>query len=179
MRMCHFCAQNDPFVMNNFFLVQSIIITFIYQLVLFFVQNFKDFLQPIQSHEDAPFLGPKWSIYTKPKIFWKIINTTLIYLLAPFIVRNFLKIATSDPELWGCTIFVPKMTHLWWTILFWYKALSLLSSTSWSFSLCKTLKIFYSRSRVMKMHHFWVQNGPFTPNQKFFGKLLIPLSSTY
>ena len=89
MRMHHFCAQNDPLVMNNFVLVQSIIITFIYQLVLFFVQNFKDFLQPIQSHEDAPFLGPKWSIYPKPKIFWKIINTTLIYLLAPFIVQNF------------------------------------------------------------------------------------------
>ena len=62
MRMCHFRAQNGLFVMNKIFLVQTIIITFIYLLALFIVQNFKKFLQWIQSYEDAPFLGPKWSI---------------------------------------------------------------------------------------------------------------------
>ena len=40
--------------MNNFFLVQTIIITFIYLLALFIVQNLKRFLQQIQSYEDAP-----------------------------------------------------------------------------------------------------------------------------
>ena len=40
MRMCHFWAQNGPFILKNFFLVQ-IIITFIYLLALFIVQNFK------------------------------------------------------------------------------------------------------------------------------------------
>ena len=48
-----------------FFLVQTIIITFIYLLALFIVQNLKKFLQQIQSYEDAPFLGPKWSICPK------------------------------------------------------------------------------------------------------------------
>ena len=48
--------------MNKIFLVETIIITFIYLLALFIVQNFKKFLQQIQSYEDAPFLGPKWSI---------------------------------------------------------------------------------------------------------------------
>ena len=24
----------------------------------------------------------------------------------------------------------------------------------------------------MRMHHFWAQNGPFSPNKTFFGKLL-------
>ena len=43
--------------------------------------------------------------------FWKIINIILIYLLAPFIVQNFKKILPADPELWGCTIFGPKMAH--------------------------------------------------------------------
>ena len=40
--MCHFLAQNGPFVLNNFFLVQTIIITFIYLLALFIVQNLKN-----------------------------------------------------------------------------------------------------------------------------------------
>ena len=35
-----------------------------------------------------------------PKIFLKkIINIIFIYLLAPFIVQNFKKILTADPEL--------------------------------------------------------------------------------
>ena len=39
--MCHFQAQNGTFVLKNFFLVQTIIITFIYLLALFIVQNLK------------------------------------------------------------------------------------------------------------------------------------------
>ena len=48
--------------MNKFFLVQTIITTFIYLVALFIVQNLKNILQRIQSYEDAPFLGPKWPI---------------------------------------------------------------------------------------------------------------------
>ena len=57
MRMCHFRVENDPFVLNNFFLAQTIIITVIYLLALFIVQNLKKFLQQIQSYEDVPFLS--------------------------------------------------------------------------------------------------------------------------
>ena len=64
--MCHFRAQNGPFALNKFLLVQTIIITFIYLTPLFIVQNLKE-LQQIQSSEDAPFLGPKWS--TCPNFF--------------------------------------------------------------------------------------------------------------
>ena len=97
--------------MNKLFLVQTIIITFIYLLALFIVQNLNKFLQQIQSSEDAPFLDPKWSI-CPPKFFvWKIINITLIYLLAPFVVQNFKKILPADPELRACAIFGPKMAH--------------------------------------------------------------------
>ena len=42
------------------------------------------------------------------EFFWKVINITLIYLLAPFTVQNFKKILPSNPELWGCTIFGQK-----------------------------------------------------------------------
>ena len=71
--MCHFRAQNGPFVMNKIFLVQTIIITFIYLLALFIVQNLKKFLQRIQSYEDVPFLGPKWSICPKQIFFGKLL----------------------------------------------------------------------------------------------------------
>ena len=78
MRMCHFRAQNDPFVLNKFFLVQTIIITFIYLLALFIVQNFKKFLQRFQNYEDASFLGPKWSnCPLKKKIFGKLLISFL------------------------------------------------------------------------------------------------------
>ena len=66
MRMRHFRDQNDPFVMNIFFfLVQTIITTFIFLLALFIVKNFKKFLQ---SYNNAQFFGPKWSIC--PKCFF-------------------------------------------------------------------------------------------------------------
>ena len=93
--MCYFRAQNDPFVLNKAFLVQTIVITLIYQLALVIVQNSKIFLQRTQSYEDTPFLGPKWSICAKKNFLENII---LIYLLAPFIVQNFKKIPPADPE---------------------------------------------------------------------------------
>ena len=56
-----------------FFLVQTIIITFIDLLALFIVQNLKKFLQQIKSYEDAPFLGPKWFICPKQNVFGKLL----------------------------------------------------------------------------------------------------------
>ena len=35
-----------------------------------------------------------------------------IYLLALFILRSLKKNLTVDPELWGCTVFGPKIIHL-------------------------------------------------------------------
>ena len=65
MRMNNFFAQNGTFVLHKFLLVQTIIITFSYLLALFIVQNLKKLLQRIQSYEDVPFWGPKWSICSK------------------------------------------------------------------------------------------------------------------
>ena len=112
--MCHFRSQNGPFVMNTFFLVQTIIIPFIYLLTLFIVQNLKKSLQRIQSYEDAPFLGLKWSIYPEQIFFfWKIINTILFYLLALFIGQNFQKILPANPVMmhnfWAQTGPFPQM----------------------------------------------------------------------
>ena len=64
-----FSGPKWPICPEQIFLVQTIIITFIYLLALFIVQNLKKFLQQIQSYEDVPFLGPKWSICPKQKFF--------------------------------------------------------------------------------------------------------------
>ena len=71
---------------------------------------------------------------------WKTTNLykqLFMYLLPPFILQNVKKILRAGPELSGCAIFGPKMAHLSWTNFLWYKPLLLLSSTYWSFSLCK------------------------------------------
>ena len=47
------------------------------------------------------------------------------------------------------------------------------------FHWAKFKKNSYNGSRVMRMHHFWAQNGPFAPNKNFYGKLFIPLSCSY
>ena len=93
-----------------------------------------------------------------------------MYLLALFILQNFKKILRANPELRGCAIFGTKMAHLSWTKFFWYNPLSSLSSTFWTFSLCKIQKNTYWGSRVIRMYYFWAQNGPFSPN-KFFWKI--------
>ena len=94
-------------------MVQTIIVTYFYLPIgpFHFAKFKKKLLQWIQSYEDVPFLGPKWSICPNEKLFWKIIKITLIYLLAPFIVQNFKKILPADPQLWGCAIFGHKMTQ--------------------------------------------------------------------
>ena len=79
MRLYHFRAQNGPIVMNKIFLVQTIIITFIYLLALFIVQNLKKFLQRIQSYEDAQFLGPKWPISPNNNFFRKRVNVPCFF----------------------------------------------------------------------------------------------------
>ena len=47
-----------------------------------------------------------------------------------------------------------------------------------SFHCAKFKKHSYTGSRVMRICHFWVQNGPFAPNKVFFEKLLKSFSST-
>ena len=51
------------------FLVQTIIITFLYLLALLTVQNLKKFLQQILSYEDVPFLRPKMVHLPQRKTF--------------------------------------------------------------------------------------------------------------
>ena len=65
-----FGTKMAPFVLNKNFLVQTIVITFIYLLALFIVENLKKLLKRIQNYGDAPFLGPKLSICSKQTFFF-------------------------------------------------------------------------------------------------------------
>ena len=83
--MCQFQAQNGQFLKNKFFLVQTIIITFIYLLALFIVQNLKKFLQRIQSYEDAQFLGPKWPISPNENFFSENLLMSLVSFIQAYL----------------------------------------------------------------------------------------------
>ena len=110
MMMCHFRTQNTPICHEQFFLVQTIIITFIYLLPIFIGQNLKKILTADPELWGCTLFGPK-IVHLPQRFFWKIINITLIYLLAPFIVQNLKNNLPADPELWGCAIFGPKMAY--------------------------------------------------------------------
>ena len=68
-----FLGPKWPICPETFFLVQIIIITFIYLLALFIVQNLKKFLQRFQNYEDVPVLGWKWSICPEQTFFGKLL----------------------------------------------------------------------------------------------------------
>ena len=164
MRMCHFRVQNSPICPEQFLLVQTIIITFIYLLALFIVQNLKKFLQLIQSYEDTSFLCPKWLIWHKQKKFLKkILKIIFIYILAPFILQNLKKFLEPIQSYEDVPFSVPKYPNLSWTKIFGTKHYHFhlpIGLFQWR----KFLKNSYNESRIMRMHHFWTQNGPFAPN---------------
>ena len=66
-----FSASKWSICPEQIFLVQTIIITLIYLLGLFIVQNLKKFIQPIQSCDNEQFLGPKWPISPDDNFFQK------------------------------------------------------------------------------------------------------------
>ena len=78
LRMCHFWAQNDPFVHYYHFHLT---------IGPFHCAKFKKILTTDLELLGCTTFGPK------------IINNIPIYLLAPFIVQNFKKIIPADPEL--------------------------------------------------------------------------------
>ena len=122
--------------------------------------------------QNAPFvLNKKSSV--------KIVNITSIYILTPFSVQIFKKLLRGDPELWQWTISGSKLVHLPLTRTFLGKLLILFSSTYWTLSLCKILKDSYNGSRVIRMCHFWTQNGSTCPNEFFFQKNLVPIIHAY
>ena len=99
MRMCHFRVQNDPFVLNKIFLVHTII-TFIYLLALFLVQNLKTFLLRPRVMRICHFRTQNSQFPPPPQKKKHFFGTTHYYYfhlsIGPFHCAKF-KILTLDP----------------------------------------------------------------------------------
>ena len=111
MRMCHFWAQNGPFVLNNFFWYKPLLLLSSTCWLFSLCKIYKIFLQRIQRYEDRSFLGPKWSICSK-QFFFENYSYHFHLTISPFQCAKFQKNFPADPVLWGCAIFGPKKTHL-------------------------------------------------------------------
>ena len=110
--MYHFWAQNTLICPEQIFLVQTVIITSIYLLAPFILQNFEKILRANPELWGLPFLGPKY-----PNLLWTKFFDTNYYDYfhlpnGPFHSAKFLETLRDNPELWGCAIFEPKMAHL-------------------------------------------------------------------
>ena len=77
--MCHFLAQNGPFVLNKNFLVQIIIITFIYLLPLFIVQNLKKSYSRSRVMRMCHFWAQNGPLAPNNFFFWNLISFSSTY----------------------------------------------------------------------------------------------------
>ena len=124
---------------------------------------------------------PKWLIWHKQKYFLKkIIKIIFIYILAPFILQNLKNFLEPIQNYEDVPFSVPKYPSLSWTKIFGKKHYYHFHLPIGLFNGGNLKKKSYSESRIMRMHHFWTQNGPFAPKKFFFWKKsLISFSSTY
>ena len=89
----------------------------------------------------------------------------------PFsLCKIFKNILTSDPKLWGCAMFGPKMVHLPPPLFFWKKLLKLFSYKYWPLSLCKIFKKFLQGIQSYEDAPFLCPKCPICPNENFFRK---------
>ena len=93
----------------------------------------------------------------------RLIKVSCTHILAPFILQNFKKVLRAYPELGRCSIFEPKIVHFSWikfcrTNHYYYFTFIYLLPL---FIVQNLKRNSYSESRVMKMPHFWGQNGLF------------------
>ena len=145
-------------------------------LAPFILQNFyKKILELIQSYED---MRPFWD-QNNPLSWTNFFGTNHYYFHLPigrFHCAKIKKILTTDPELWRCTIFGPKVVHLPQTIFFWKIITTILIYLLAPF-IVQNLKKTSSGSRVMWMCNLWARNGRFPQIRIFSEKLLISLVS--
>ena len=92
--------------------------------------------------------------------------------IGPFHCAKFKKILTADPELWGCTIFGPKMVHLPQTNFFFGKLLISFSSTYYHLLVGKILINFFLLIQSYENAQFLGPKWPISPNETFFRKSL-------
>ena len=99
--MCHFQAQNGPFILNKIFWYKPILLLSSTYWPFLLCKIYKKFLQLIQSCEDAPFLDPKWSICPKHFFGGKLLIS--FSSISPFHCPKFQKKPSSGSRvMWMC-----------------------------------------------------------------------------
>ena len=184
MRMCHFRAKNGPFILNEIFLVQTIIITFIYLSALFIVQNLKKFLLQIQSYEDAQFLGPKWPIYPNENFFRKTVNKPCFFhpcLSTCQRSKSDINLLVKYWRLKNTDIGWEPFLAILWELDF-SQACSfhgmLMNYKNFHFTWIPNKAndvIFLKSPKTMLLGHFW----PFSPDRGFFQKIQLCHTQLY
>ena len=101
-----FLGPKQPICPEQNFMVQTIVITFIYLLAVFIEQNLKKFLQRIQNYDGVPFLAPKWSIFPKHFIFLENYHYHSHLPISPFYCTKFKKNTSNESR-------VMRMCNLW------------------------------------------------------------------
>ena len=89
-----FWDQNSPFVLSKTFFGINHCYYFHLPMTLFIVQNLKEILPWIQNYDDAPFWGPKWSIYLKKFFFKKLLMSLVSFIHAYLHAKNQSQILT-------------------------------------------------------------------------------------
>ena len=114
----------------------------------------KKFLQQIQSYEDAPLLGPKWSICPKENFFETNVNINFIYLLVTFIVQNFKKFLKWSQSYEDMPFLGPKWP-IWPNKIFFQKNL-LISLVPFMSIIIPKIKFRYlSINEILTIKEYW------------------------
>ena len=134
------------------------------------MQNFyKKILELIQSYED----GPHFWEQNCPFVLNTFFGTNHCYYfhlpIGTFHCVKLKKILTTDPELWRCTIFGPKVDYLPQINIFFGKLLLSFSLPISPFHCAKFKKNSSSGSTVVRMCNLW----PISPNKNFFSENLL------
>ena len=120
-----------------------------------------------------PFSSPKWCICPEQNFFGTNYYYYFHLAIGPFHCAKLKKIVTMDPELWGCTIFGPKMVPFAPHKFFFWKLLISFSSTYYSLSLCKILKRFFQLIQSYENLQFLGPKWPIFLNGHFKKKNLL------
>ena len=123
-----------------------------------------------------------FQVQNGPFVMNKIFLAQTIYFHLPIGTLHcakFKKILTVDPELWGCTIFGPKLVGPFAPKkIFFCKIINIILIYLLAPFIVKYFfKNLPCGSRVMRMHNFWAQNGPFPQMRIFSENLLMSILS--
>ena len=126
--MWHFWAQNSQICPEQNFLVPTIIITFIYILAFFIVQDFKKILTGNPELRGCLIFGstmvhlPQANYKKKRKLLTAVSSTYWLLSFCKLLKKNLEPIQSYEKVPFSG----PKYPNLSWTNLFWYKPLLLL-----------------------------------------------------